>query len=86
MNTHSHDDHQPRLPISVDHTADAHKAIDASCARSTSGDAKSAPASVAASSSDVLDPVCGMQVDPVTAKHRAEHDGSHLLFLFGPMS
>ena len=28
----------------------------------------------------VLDPVCGMQVDPATAKHRAEHDGKTYLF------
>jgi Cu+-exporting ATPase len=35
------------------------------------------------SSSDVLDPVCGMQVDPVTAKHRAEHDGHTYYFCSG---
>ncbi|HLI12881.1 MAG TPA: heavy metal translocating P-type ATPase [Alphaproteobacteria bacterium] len=32
-----------------------------------------APAGAAAN--DARDPVCGMRVDPATAKHRAEHDG-----------
>ena len=27
------------------------------------------------------DPVCGMSVDPATAKHKAEHAGATLLFL-----
>lgn len=27
-----------------------------------------------------VDPVCGMQVDPLTAKHRAEHDGKPFYF------
>ncbi len=29
---------------------------------------------------EVTDPVCGMTVDPVTAKHRHEHDGRELFF------
>src|SRR5438309_8539277 len=31
-------------------------------------------------SETVRDPVCGMQVDPATAKHRAEHDGRSYFF------
>ena len=28
----------------------------------------------------VLDPVCGMQVDPAKTPHHAEHDGIHYHF------
>ena len=34
-------------------------------------------------STSANDPVCGMSVDPATAKHRAEHGGRDLLFLLG---
>src|SRR3546814_12320569 len=32
------------------------------------------------SSGEVIDPVCGMRVDPATAKHRAKHDGGEYYF------
>ncbi len=43
---------------------------------SQSGSTLSAPV-------QILDPVCGMVVDPVTAKHRAEHDGQSCYFCCG---
>ena len=43
------------------------------------GCGKGVPAGVAS----VLDPVCGMKVDPVTSKHRHEHDGVAYHFCCG---
>ena len=34
----------------------------------------------AGSTATVPDPVCGMQVDPAEAKHRAEHEGTTYYF------
>ncbi len=43
--------------------------------------APAAPASPAPdSTSFVIDPVCGMRVDPATARHRSEHRGEEYLF------
>lgn len=38
------------------------------------------PASRTASDGGVTDPVCGMTVDPETAKHRADHGGQRYYF------
>ncbi len=48
----------------VESAASGHAAKASGCANATQ-----------ASSSDLRDPVCGMQVDPATAKHQAEHAG-----------
>ncbi|HQX85976.1 MAG TPA: YHS domain-containing protein, partial [Aestuariivirga sp.] len=32
------------------------------------------------SATGVIDPVCGMTVDPATAKHKAEHQGQSYYF------
>ncbi len=47
--------------------------------RSGCGCGKSVPAGVAS----VVDPVCGMKVDPATSKHRVEHDGVTYHFCCG---
>ena len=39
-----------------------------------------APAAMAAVTGAATDPVCGMKVDPATARHRAEHDGRTYYF------
>jgi Cu+-exporting ATPase len=51
---------------------DAHSQHHAGCCHGTSGHRahQTGPAATA-----VLDPVCGMTVDPHTAKHRHDHEG-----------
>jgi Cu+-exporting ATPase len=48
--------------------------------QAATGDHACCGSAAAAEDHRVLDPVCGMRVDPHTAKHRAEHDGRTYYF------
>ena len=51
------------------------------CGAQTANDADAVQgAAVSAAAGDTHDPVCGMIVNPATAKHRAEHDGQTYYF------
>ena len=53
----------------------------ACCGAQTANDADAVQgAAVSAAAGDTHDPVCGMIVNPATAKHRAEHDGQTYYF------
>ncbi|MEO7063996.1 MAG: heavy metal translocating P-type ATPase [Dokdonella sp.] len=71
MNIPSNHDHHPQQPDTID--TGKHSGC---CAASASGN----PGLPQASASDSRDPVCGMRVDPATAKHQAEHAGQTYYF------